>query len=100
MCLVSDLQCLLRARVDRLHHSSAEPTALKRRDALDRRAGRRCDHILQLARMLSGLQDHLCGAKDRLGGTTMEAVRVLEEKGFRSAVIEAEKACVSKSRSM
>ena len=30
----------------------------------------------------------------------MEAVRVLEEKGLRSAIIEAEKACVRKSRGM
>ena len=34
------------------------------------------------------------------GGTTIEAVRVLEEKGMRSAVIEAMKACVKKGREM
>ena len=33
-------------------------------------------------------------------GTTIEAVRVLEEKGFRSAVIEAQKACVKKARGL
>ena len=33
-------------------------------------------------------------------GTTIEAVRVLEEKGFRSAVIEAMKACADVSRNM
>jgi hypothetical protein len=31
------------------------------------------------------------------GGTTIEAVRVLEEKGFRSAVIEAISQCMEKS---
>ena len=44
----------------------------------------------------AALKDMVCSP----GGTTMEAVRVLEEKGFRSAIIEAEKACVSKSRGM
>ena len=33
-------------------------------------------------------------------GTTIEAVRVLEEKGFRSAVIEAMKRCAEKSKGM
>ena len=33
-------------------------------------------------------------------GTTIEAVRVLEEKGLRSAVMEAVRACVDKSRGM
>ena len=33
-------------------------------------------------------------------GTTIEAVRVLEQSGFRSAVIEAEKACAEVSRSL
>ncbi len=33
-------------------------------------------------------------------GTTIEAVRVLEEKGMRAAVIDAVKACVDKSRNL
>ncbi len=42
------------------------------------------------------LKDMVCSP----GGTTIEAVRVLEEKGFRSAVFEAQKACVNKSKSL
>lgn len=42
------------------------------------------------------LKDMVCSP----GGTTIEAVRVLEEKGMRSAVIEASKACVRKGRGM
>jgi pyrroline-5-carboxylate reductase len=40
------------------------------------------------------LKDMVCSP----GGTTIEAVRVLEEKGFRSSVMEAMRACTKKAR--
>lgn len=42
------------------------------------------------------LKDMVCSP----GGTTIEAVKVLEEKGFRAAVMDAVDVCVKKSRSM
>lgn len=42
------------------------------------------------------LKDMVCSP----GGTTIEAVKVLEEKGFRAAVMDAVGACVDKSRTM
>lgn len=42
------------------------------------------------------LKDMVCSP----GGTTIEAVKVLEEKGFRGAVMDAVEACVEKSGKM
>lgn len=42
------------------------------------------------------LKDMVCSP----GGTTIEAVKVLEERGVRGAVMDAVEACVQKSRSM
>ena len=50
--------------------------------------------VLETGKHPGELKDQVCSP----GGTTIEAVRVLEEKGFRSSVIEAMKACVKKGR--
>ena len=52
--------------------------------------------VLETGKHPGELKDMVCSP----GGTTIEAVRVLEEKGMRSAVFEAMKACVDKSRNM
>ncbi|WP_148409393.1 pyrroline-5-carboxylate reductase [Murimonas intestini] len=52
--------------------------------------------VLETGKHPGELKDMVCSP----GGTTIEAVRVLEEKGLRSAVIEAMKACVEKGRNM
>ena len=52
--------------------------------------------ILETGKHPGELKDMVCSP----AGTTIEAVRVLEEKGFRSAVIEGQMACVRKAKEM
>lgn len=52
--------------------------------------------VLETGRHPGELKDMVCSP----GGTTIEAVRVLEEKGMRSAVFEAMKACTKKARGL
>lgn len=52
--------------------------------------------VLETGKHPGELKDMVCSP----GGTTIEAVRVLEEKGLRSAVIEGQMACVKKAREM
>lgn len=49
--------------------------------------------VLETGKHPGELKDMVCSP----GGTTIEAVRVLEEKGFRSAVMEATLACIEKA---
>lgn len=52
--------------------------------------------VIETGKHPGELKDMVCSP----AGTTIEAVRTLEEKGFRSSVIEAMKACTDKSRSL
>ncbi|KIR02488.1 Pyrroline-5-carboxylate reductase [Lachnospiraceae bacterium TWA4] len=57
--------------------------------------------VLGSAKLLLETKKHPGELKDMVcspAGTTIEAVRVLEEKGFRSSVIEAMKACTKKAK--
>ena len=52
--------------------------------------------VLETGKHPAELKDMVCSP----GGTTIEAVRVLEEKGMRSAVFEAMKACTRKAKGL
>lgn len=50
--------------------------------------------VLETGKHPAELKDMVCSP----AGTTIEAVRVLEEKGFRGAVMDAMKACTAKAK--
>ena len=52
--------------------------------------------VLETGKHPGELKDMVCSP----GGTTIEAVKVLEEKGMRAAVMDAMEACIEKSKSM
>lgn len=52
--------------------------------------------VLECGKHPAELKDMVCSP----GGTTIEAVKVLEDKGFKSAVIDAIDACIKKSQSL
>lgn len=52
--------------------------------------------VLETGRHPGELKDMVCSP----GGTTIQAVKVLEEMGMRAAVMDAMEACIEKSRSM
>ena len=57
--------------------------------------------VLGSAKMVLEMEKHPGELKDMVcspGGTTIEAVKVLEECGFRAAIMEAMEACVNKSK--
>ena len=59
--------------------------------------------VLGSAKMVLETEMHPGALKDMVcspGGTTIQAVRVLEEQGMRAAVMDAMKTCIDKSRNM
>lgn len=59
--------------------------------------------VLGSAKMVLETHQHPAVLKDQVcspGGTTIEAVQALEQRGFRGAVLEAMNACAEKSRSL
>ena len=52
--------------------------------------------VLETGLHPGALKDMVCSP----GGTTIEAVRALEARGFRSAVLEAMEACSNKAKGM
>lgn len=59
--------------------------------------------VLGAAKMVLNTDSHPGALKDAVcspGGTTIEAVAVLEQQGFRNAVISAQRACVQKAKDM
>lgn len=52
--------------------------------------------VLETGKHPGELKDMVCSP----GGTTIDAVKVLEEKGFRAAVMDAMEACIEKSKNM
>ena len=52
--------------------------------------------VMETGKHPGELKDMVCSP----GGTTIEAVKVLENKGFRAAVMEAMDACVEKSKNL
>lgn len=52
--------------------------------------------VLETGKHPGELKDMVCSP----GGTTIQAIKVLEEKGMRSAVMDAMEACIQKSKNM
>ena len=52
--------------------------------------------VLETGKHPGELKDMVCSP----GGTTIQAVKVLEKKGFRAAVMDAMEACIEKSKSL
>ena len=52
--------------------------------------------VLETGKHPGELKDMVCSP----GGTTIQAVKVLEEMGLRAAVMDAMEACIEKSRNM